>query len=47
MIELPVLRRTQRSHDPLGELSKIDLRVLRRSALGGLSAGILVWYLAS
>lgn len=47
MIELPVLRRSQHSGEPLGELSKIDLRVLQQSALGGLGAGLLVWYLAS
>ena len=47
MVELPVLRRAQRSGDPLAELSKIDFRVLRRSALGGISGGLLLWYLAS
>lgn len=47
MIELPVLKRSQASEDPLGELAKIDLRVLRRSALGGISGGLLFWYVMS
>ena len=45
MIELPVLRRAQVSGDPMGELAKIDFGVLRRSALGGISGGLLLWYL--
>jgi hypothetical protein len=47
LIELPVLRRSQSSGDPLAELSKIDAGVLKRSALGGFTAGLLVWYFAS
>jgi hypothetical protein len=47
MVELPVMKRAQTSGDPLAELSKIDLAVLRRSALGGVSAGLLLWYLAT
>jgi hypothetical protein len=46
MIELPVLRRTQSSGEPLAELSKIDLQVLKNSAIGGIGAGLLVWWVA-
>ena len=45
MIELPVLLRAQASGDPLGELARIDYSALRRSALGGISGGLLLWYL--
>ena len=47
MIEIPVVRRAQASGDPRGELARIDLGVLRRSALGGISGGLLLWYIAS
>ena len=46
-VELPVLKRVQASGEPLAELSKIDTRVLTQSALGGFSAGLLVWVFAA
>jgi hypothetical protein len=42
-IEWPVLRRVQASGDPLAELSKIDLQVLRRSAGVGVAVGAISW----
>ena len=45
-VELPVLRRAQRSGDPLAELSKIDQKVLARSGFTALVGGFLMWSLA-
>jgi hypothetical protein len=47
MVELPVLKRAQATGEPLKELEKIDDRVLRRSALVGITGGLLFWYLAT
>jgi hypothetical protein len=47
LVELPVLKRVQSSGNPLAELSLIDTGVLRRSAAGGLAAGLLVWFFAA
>jgi hypothetical protein len=47
LVELPVLKRVQTSGEPLKELAKIDQSVLRRSALGSITGGLLFWYLAS
>lgn len=44
-IEWPVLARTRRSDNPLAELSKVDLVVLRRSAAVGGIAGLLTYNL--
>ena len=44
-IEWPVLVRTRRSGNPLAELSKIDLGVLRRSAAVGGIVGLLTYNL--
>ena len=46
MIEWPVLQRSQRSADPLAELSKIDNKVLVRSAFGSASSIALTWLVA-
>jgi hypothetical protein len=47
MIEWPVLRRTRESQDPFAELSKIDLDVLKKSALGGLGTALLLWLIVA
>jgi hypothetical protein len=43
-VEWPVLRRTQRSGDPLAELSKIDSRVLTRSFAVAIAVGAMAWW---
>jgi hypothetical protein len=44
LIELPPLLRAQTSGDPLGELSKIDAGVLKRSGAGAAAAILLSWW---
>lgn len=43
-VEWPVLRRTQKSGEPLAELSKIDSGVLARSFAVAIVAGIVAWW---
>ena len=43
-IEWPVLRRTQKSGDPLAELSKIDTSVLTRSFVVSVAVGAISWW---
>lgn len=45
MIEWPVLARTRRSGDPVGELAKIDKATLYRSAGGASVATLAAWLL--
>jgi hypothetical protein len=47
VIEWPVLARTRRSGDPLAELSRTDQRVLLRSLLVAVVAGMASWWLIS
>lgn len=45
IVEWPVLLRTQKSGQPLAELSKIDAQVLKRSGIGATASVLAIWLL--